>query len=70
MSALEGEIFVLMEWFGGCYSEYMRMPVSRRKRFVSQKDEMERNRDESDRKQAAELRAATRASVRSARRRR
>jgi len=44
-----------MEWWGGHYSEFMRMPATRRKRFMVWKAGREQERSDADGKDAARL---------------
>lgn len=57
MSALEEELYFMMEWWGGHYSEYMGMPKSRRSRLIEMKLEAERAKGQENSRKAAELRA-------------
>jgi len=62
---MESEVFYLMELQGATYDSVMGMPHSRRKRFVEQKDQLERER----RAQAEQDASRSAARARSRRRR-
>ena len=59
---MESEVFYLMELQGGTYDSVMMMPRSRRKRFVEQKDQLERDRRANEEQAASRdrMRARTR----------